>query len=137
MPKKEIQCNYCNFNNFCYLKHNVFTSVLLTNVLSLWKYWKSEVNKLFCMWAWRKRMTQFCIILSYLLLISNSKVSRAIWKNMHSSVFQRPQIALVLWTRAILIVSCYFEITHLCVFFPNRTRNHAITDTNNIYWTFW
>jgi hypothetical protein len=29
-------------------------------------------------------------------------VSREIWINMHSSVFERPQIALVLRTRAIL-----------------------------------
>ena len=36
------------------------------------------------------------------LLISNSMVSREIWINMHSLVFQRPQIALVLRTRAIL-----------------------------------
>jgi hypothetical protein len=36
------------------------------------------------------------------VLISNSMVSREIWINMHSWVFKRPQIALVLWTRAIL-----------------------------------
>jgi hypothetical protein len=48
--------------------------------------------------------------------ISNSMVSRAIWKNIHSWVFQRLQIALVLWTRAILIVfekhtrACFFQI---------------------------
>jgi hypothetical protein len=37
------------------------------------------------------------------LLISNSMVSRAIWKKIHSWVFQRFQIALVLRTRVIFI----------------------------------
>ena len=37
-----------------------------------------------------------------LLMLSSSMVSREIWINMHSRVFQRPQIALVLRTRAIL-----------------------------------
>ena len=72
-----------------------------------------EVNKLFC--TWRKRMTQFCIILSCILFISNSMVSRAIWKNTHSWVFQlktsnstRPSD------------SCYFDslwktCMHLCI----------------------
>ena len=57
--------------------------------------------------------------------ISNSMVSRAIWKNIHSWVFQRLQIALVLWTRAILIV---FEKLTRALFFPNCTRNHTYTN---------
>ena len=96
------------------IKRHWFTSVVLTNVFSLWKYWQSEVNKLFC--TWRKCMTKLCIILSCILLISNSMVSRAIWKNKHLCVFQRPQIALVLRICAILIVfekltcACFFQI---------------------------
>ena len=89
--KKEIQCNIFVILTFFVIKTHCFTSVVLTSVFSLWKYWESEVNKLFC--TWRKRTTQFCIILSCILLISNSMVYRAIWKNTHSWVFQRPQMA--------------------------------------------
>ena len=100
MPKKE---NSAIFEIFV-IKTDCFTSVVLTNVFSLWKHWQSEVNKLFC--TWRKRMTQLCIILSRILLISNSMVSRVIWKNTYSSVFQKPQIAFVFPTRVILILTC-------------------------------
>ena len=40
-----------------------------------------------------RRNMRFLIIFSYILLISNSRFSRAIWKNIHSWVFQRLQIA--------------------------------------------
>jgi hypothetical protein len=46
-------------------------------------------------------------------------VSHEIWINMHSWVFQRLQIALVLCTRAIL----RSLKTHLCMLYPNFTRN--------------
>ena len=36
--------------------------------------------------------------------MGNTKTYRAIWKNTHLGVFQRPQITLVLQTRAIWIV---------------------------------
>ena len=57
-------------------------------------------------------------------------------ENTHSRVFQRPKNC----TRP--SYSCYrevFEKTHLCVFFPTCTRNHAITDTNSsfIYIVYW
>ena len=39
-------------------------------------------------------------------------VSRAILNNTHSSVFQRPQTALILLTRAILIV--FEKLTRAC-----------------------
>jgi hypothetical protein len=52
-------------------------------------------------------------------------VSREIWMNMHSFGFQRPQIALVLRTRAILKS---FK-THSCMLYPNCTLNHAISYT--------
>ena len=51
-------------------------------------------------------------------------VSRAIWKNIHSWVFQRLQIALVLRTRAILIVfekltrACFFQIALETILLP-------------------
>ena len=38
----------------------------------------------------------------YTAIISTG-VSSAIWKNKHLSVFQRPQVAVVLQTRAVLI----------------------------------
>ena len=50
---------------------------------------------------------------SCILLISNSMVSRAIWKN-----------TLVLRTRAVLIV--FEKLTHVHGFLPNCTRNHTI-----------
>ena len=40
--------------------------------------------------------------------------------------FQRPQIALALQARAILLV---FEKIYSCLFIPNCTRNHVITYT--------
>ncbi len=54
--------------------------------------------------------------------------SRAIWKNIHSWVFQRLQIALVLRTCAISII--FEKLTRAC-FCPNCTRNHTITYTRN------
>ena len=41
--------------------------------------------------------------------------------------FQRPQIALALRARAILLA---FETIYSCLFIPNCTRNHVITCTN-------
>jgi hypothetical protein len=55
-----------------------------------------------------------CIIFSCILLISNSMVSRAIWKDIHSWVSQRLQIALVLRIRAIMIV--FEKLTRACFF---------------------
>ena len=66
-------------------------------------------------------------LLMFYLVLSNSLVSRAIWKNRHSWVFQRFQMALVLWTRVILIV---FQKLTRAYFFPNCTRNHTMTYTN-------
>ena len=113
---KEMQCQKIKYSaifeiltNFAIEKF-CFISIVLTNVFSLWKYWQS---KLFC--TWRKRMTQFCIT-----LISNNMVCRAIWKHTHSWVFQRTRHSN----------SCYFGSlwkTHLCVFFPNCTRNYYHT----------
>ena len=40
--------------------------------------------------------------------------------------FQRLQIALALWTHAILVV---FEKNYSCLFIPNCTLNHVITYT--------
>ena len=48
--------------------------------------------------------------------------------NKHLQIFQRPQIALALRARAILIV--FEKFTWLCLFIPNCTRNHVITYTN-------
>ena len=42
----------------------------------------------------------------------------------HRKFFQRPQIALALQARAILLV---FEKIYSCLFIPNCTRNHLIT----------
>ena len=47
--------------------------------------------------------------------------------NKHLLIFQRPQIALALQARVILLV---FEKIYLCLFIPNCTRNHVITYTN-------
>ena len=54
-------------------------------------------------------------------------VSREIWEKHALMSFSKTQIELVLRTRAILYV---FEKTHSCMFFPNCTRNHTITNTN-------
>ena len=54
--------------------------------------------------------------------------SRAIWnKQALINFFQRPQIALALRARVILLA---FEKNYLCLFIPNCTRNHVITSTN-------
>ena len=47
--------------------------------------------------------------------------------NKHLLIFQRPQIALALRARSILLV---FKKIYLCLFIPNCTRNHVITYTN-------
>ena len=59
-------------------------------------------------------------------LIGNSMISRAICQNTHLWVFQRPQIALVVRTCAILTVRT------VRVFLPNCTWNHAITCTKQM-----
>ena len=52
------------------------------------------------------------------------------WTFLHlKDVIQRPQIALALRTRAILLV---FKKIYSCLFIPNCTRNHVITYTNVI-----
>jgi hypothetical protein len=76
-----------------------------------------------------------------MLLISNSIVSRAIWKNLHSWVFQRLQIALILRTGAILIVfekltpACFFQIAlsklH-CLRYRTKENNRS-NSTQNIF----
>ena len=54
--------------------------------------------------------------------------SCAIWnKQALVNFFQRPQIALVLWACAILLV---FKKIYSCLFIPNCTQNHVITYTN-------
>jgi hypothetical protein len=72
-----------------------------------------------------------------MLLIGNSIVSRAIWKNIHSWVFQRLQIALVLRTRAILIV--YEKLTRACFFQIALSKLHCLryrtTENNRSYST--
>ena len=79
-----------------------FTSVVLRNVFSLWKYWQSEENKL--LWTW-----------------SNGMVSRAIWKHTHVLVStSKTSTALVFRTRAILIVfeklTCACFKSNLCYY---------------------
>ena len=72
-----------------------FTSVVLRNVFSLWKYWQSEENKL--LWTW-----------------SNGMVSRAIWKHTHALVSISKTS-----NNTRLSNSCHFDSlwkTHLCVF---------------------
>jgi hypothetical protein len=62
-----------------------------------------------------------CNVFSWILLISNHMLSRSIWDNSHSCVFQRAQIALdlrSLWK------------THSCELIPNWTRNRIITCPN-------
>jgi hypothetical protein len=51
-------------------------------------------------------------------------VFRPIWKDIHSWVFQRCQIALVIW-----LVNDFDRLwkTHLRIVFPNCTPNHSIT----------
>ena len=46
--------------------------------------------------------------------------------NKHLSISQRPQIALALRARIILLV---FKKMYSCLFIPNCTRNHVITYT--------
>ena len=46
--------------------------------------------------------------------------------NKHFLIFQRPQIALALRARIILLV---FKKIYLCLFIPKCTRNHVITYT--------
>ena len=46
--------------------------------------------------------------------------------NKHLLIFQRPQIALALQARVILLV---FEKIYSCLFIPNCTRNDVITCT--------
>ena len=63
-----------------------------------------------------------------ILLTRNHMISSAIWnKQALVHFFQRPQIALALRVRAILLV---FKKIYSCLFIPNCTRNHAITYTN-------
>jgi hypothetical protein len=57
-------------------------------------------------------------------------VSRTIWKNIHSWVFQ----TLVLRTHSILIV---FEKLTRAFFFPNCTRNHISYTHNECLWLQW
>ena len=49
--------------------------------------------------------------------------------NKHLLIFQRPQIALALRAREILLV---FKKIYLCLFIPNCTWNHVITYTKQI-----
>ena len=73
-------------------------------------------------------------------------VSRAIWKNIHSWVFQRLQIALVLRTRAILIVfdkltrACFFQIALETILLPIQIKIRGVS-TNYIqlvyYYFLW
>ena len=49
--------------------------------------------------------------------------------NKHLLIFQRPQIALALRARVILLV---FEKIYSCLFIPNCSRYHVITYTNYI-----
>ena len=44
--------------------------------------------------------------------------------NKHLLIFSKPQIALALRARAILLV---FKKIYSCLFIPNYTRNHVIT----------
>ena len=59
-------------------------------------------------------------------------VSRSIWKNRHSWVFQRPQSALILPTRAILIVfekltrACFVQIALETMLLPIHTTSHLL-----------
>ena len=46
-----------------------------------------------------------------------------------SKVFQRPQIAFTLWAHAILLV---FMKIYSCLFIPNCTQNHVITNINGL-----
>ena len=76
-------------------------------------------------WTWLHNFS--CI-----LLLSNSTVSRGIWKNIHSWVFQRLQIALVLRTGAILIVfekltrACFSQIALETILLPIQTDFNSI-----------
>ena len=48
--------------------------------------------------------------------------------NKHLLIFQRPQIAHALRARTILLV---FKKNYSCLFIPNCTRNHVITDAKS------
>jgi hypothetical protein len=87
--------------------------VLICWVIKIGVGGKWFTSHVFRVWKWPRIC--FCISFSCILLISNSMISRAIWKNIHSWVFQRLQIALALQTHAISIV---FE-----KLFSNCTRN--------------
>ena len=64
------------------------------------------------------------LLFSYTLLIGDNTISRAIWKNMQSWVFQRPQVTFVVWTCAIMIVfeklsrAYFFQIALQSVLLP-------------------
>ena len=47
--------------------------------------------------------------------------------NKHLQILQRPQSALALRARALLLV--FEKFTRRCLFIPNCTRNHVITYT--------
>ena len=64
----------------------------------------------------------------YIINTWSHDFSRAIWnKQALVNFFQRPQIALALRARAILLV---FKKIYSCLFIPNCTRKHVITYTN-------
>ena len=66
-------------------------------------------------------------IFSYILLIRNHMIFLVQFGiNKHLLIFQRPQIALALRARVILLV---FEKIYSCLFIPNCTRNDVITYT--------
>ena len=65
------------------------------------------------------------------LLISNSMVSCGIWKNTHSWVFQRLQMALVVRTRAILIV--FEKLTRAC-FSQIALETILLYTYTNLFW---
>ena len=71
---------------------------------------------------------QYIIIIIYIINKSNSMVSSAIWKKHTLVSFSKTSNC----TRP--SVTCNFDRlwnTHSCMFFPNCTRNHTITYTNN------
>jgi hypothetical protein len=65
------------------------------------------------------------------LLISNSMVSCGIWKNTHSWVFQRLQMALVVRTRAILII--FEKLTRAC-FSQIPLETILLYTYTNLFW---
>ena len=73
-------------------------------------------------------MMSFLVFFSWLLLLRNQMIFLVqCGINKHMLIFLRPQIALALRARAILLV---FEKIYSCLFIPNCTRNHVITYTN-------